>query len=927
MLIPRQKLSAIGKLESQGRLWMYILMVFGICALRPEVFANPPNGWTTGGKSLLIITVDFTDYTQPATPPGGWTNVMAEVNDFFLRQSYSNYWISSVAVVPVSMGVSSTNYRPYSDWKTTAFLPAVRAKALVAGYDSANFDLEIVHTRIVNESPVGTALHGGKSCWLNCTNGYGRFVSATAHELGHNLGLFHTRGFSSPSYVYPSKTHTLFGNEYGGMFDVMGICPTNLLADFCAYNKNFLGWLPDDRVAMPATSGTFRIHAFDQDSSIAADKTYALKLLHDPANSYWFEFRQAFTNNPWSMSGLIVYSGGEDVFTSGGSPVQLDMTPGSRGYIDPDTSRTAAAAMMDGPLALGRTFSDINVDFHVTPVRKGGTVPESIDVVVQRGPFPGNLPPIASLIATNLAPATNQIIHFSADASDPDGDDIAFYWEFDDTSAPLGSGIVPFGSGGPHPNATINTSASHIWMSNGMYQVRCTVTDMKGGKTTASAMVTVGSGGGVSISGSVNDESGNPLAGAVVTSIASTNVVASAETASNGQFRIVARSNTNYKLLARWQGRTFTCNTPGGSATGTVNLAASSVTNINFTRVTNMWTIGGGAYLNGIGRTYNPDIDGALTIHDGNPAHDTVVDTNGNWRMTVPEGPLALTFSAPSGYTVRCTFQNPYQVMDNYTLLTLIVDIPGKVSSQGFGVSRGGGNDFDGNVHVPVVLYPPPGYTNSIWPPNAWLGGMVDARSTAAYGIDYRLLGMEINFTNNTSVFTNYIILDVLPGTSTTSRLVMLNLAAFNFGANLGAISNFTYAIIPPGADADGDGMPDGWEWKYSPGLTNITSSDDNDDDGFTGLAEYIADTDPANDASYFPNAATTNTMMDSLSAVIKDTSTGRVYGIYANTNLQEIPQSWVLVPPEQTGTASALTLTITNTISSASFRTGVRLP
>lgn len=60
---------------------------------------------------------------------------------------------------------------------------------------------------------------------------------------------------------------------------------------------------------------------------------------------------------------------------------------------------------------------------------------------------------------------------------------------------------------------------------------------------------------------------------------------------------------------------------------------------------------------------------------------------------------------------------------------------------------------------------------------------------------------------------------------------------------------------------------------------------------------------------------------------LIGQTSTGRVYGVYASADLLASPQTWTLVPPEQPGTAAALTLTITNTLPAANYRTGVRLP
>jgi hypothetical protein len=101
----------------------------------------------------------------------------------------------------------------------------------------------------------------------------------------------------------------------------------------------------------------------------------------------------------------------------------------------------------------------------------------------------------------------------------------------------------------------------------------------------------------------------------------------------------------------------------------------------------------------------------------------------------------------------------------------------------------------------------------------------------------------------------------------------------------------------------------------------------DYDGDGSGNADEFIAATDPTNSASFFPSATVTNALAGQMSLVIKPTSTGRVYGVYANTNLLQTLQAWTLVPPEQTGTATALTLTITNTLPAANYRTGVRLP
>jgi hypothetical protein len=48
-----------------------------------------------------------------------------------------------------------------------------------------------------------------------------------------------------------------------------------------------------------------------------------------------------------------------------------------------------------------------------------------------------------------------------------------------------------------------------------------------------------------------------------------------------------------------------------------------------------------------------------------------------------------------------------------------------------------------------------------------------------------------------------------------------------------------------PGLDADGDGLPNGWEQDHFGGPTNGVASLDSDHDGANNLEEYLADTAP----------------------------------------------------------------------------------
>jgi len=142
------------------------------------------------------------------------------------------------------------------------------------------------------------------------------------------------------------------------------------------------------------------------------------------------------------------------------------------------------------------------------------------------------------------------------------------------------------------------------------------------------------------------------------------------------------------------------------------------------------------------------------------------------------------------------------------------------------------------------------------------------------------------------------------------------------------SINSGNNANAPGATDLDGNARfvgatVDMGAYEYN----QLTANYDSDADGFTDVEEYISDTQPTNGASYFPDVQLTDVPVGELALVIDQSSTGRIYGVFANTNLLQEPQNWTLVPPEQTGTAASLTLTITNTWHEANYRTGVRLP
>ena len=82
------------------------------------------------------------------------------------------------------------------------------------------------------------------------------------------------------------------------------------------------------------------------------------------------------------------------------------------------------------------------------------------------------------------------------------------------------------------------------------------------------------------------------------------------------------------------------------------------------------------------------------------------------------------------------------------------------------------------------------------------------------------------------------------------SRMIFGDYTSGTFGNNFNATIDYvrydqTDSYLPPGADADADGMTDAWEYQYFSSITGANPGGDPDEDGFTNLEEYQNGTNP----------------------------------------------------------------------------------
>ena len=433
---------------------------------------------TEGYKRLLFLRVDFPDFPgeQATIPLAEAQTLLGDMRNYALLMSYGLHGIAPIgsggsAVTPVlRMGMNSSNY---DNEGLSRLYPEARAKAAAAGIDLSKFDYDGVFTKGRPAAGyAGLAYVGAPG--FHMANGYfGKHV--TTHEYGHNLGLPHAHRWETDdkSIIGPG-TLVEYGNRYDPMGEVFDSIPGE--KHFTGGYKNYLDWIPDADAARITTSGVYRLTTSDA----AQSRGRRVLRVRKDARDYWVEFRDGL-NDPLLANGVFLQWGNPD----GNENYLLDVLPGVSGTT----------------LTVGRTFSDPGanngVGVHLTPLGKGGTFPESMDVRVTIGTAAGNRPPVAEVTANTVAAPAGTPVVLAVAATDPDGDELAYAWDFGD-------------GGVSTDNAPEQT---HRFSAAGDYRVQCTVSDMRGGTFRSSVMVRVETSSFFRIAGRALDVRQRPVAG------------------------------------------------------------------------------------------------------------------------------------------------------------------------------------------------------------------------------------------------------------------------------------------------------------------------------------------------------------------------------------------------------------------------------
>jgi hypothetical protein len=291
---------------------------------------------TLGAQKTLAILVNFSDApTQPFSVATAQTVMFTTTSNFDYEASYQQTWLTGAVAGWFTIASTSTT----CDYNTIA--SQAKQAATAAGYALSNYN-RYVYVFPANACTwwgLGTVGGSPSQAWVNSKWGFS--LPVVGHEMGHNLGLYHSHSLDCGASSYATSGCT--SSDYGDVYDIMG--SSGHTPHFNAFQKERLGWLNagvSPPVVIAATTQGTTSYTI---APMEAARSTAPRAVKIPQNScaspqtwLYVEARQAvgydgfLSGYPNIVGGVLVHQATEG---NGNSSNLLDMTPATSSWSDP----------------------------------------------------------------------------------------------------------------------------------------------------------------------------------------------------------------------------------------------------------------------------------------------------------------------------------------------------------------------------------------------------------------------------------------------------------------------------------------------------------------------------------------------------------------------------------------------------------------